>query len=101
MDLFLTPINVAVADVVYTATLTATKQWEGVTVLAGRVCLQSNSARGGQEQYIAVCGRYEACVAKVVDILTFTKGIFALWVYKLSDSRKGCTQGTEVNKYRH
>lgn len=81
--------------------LTATKQWEGVTVLAVRVCLQSSSARGGQEQHIAVCGRYEACVAKVVDILTFTEGIFALWVYSLSDSRKGCAQGTEVNKYRH
>lgn len=49
MNLFITAVNVAVTDILYTAALIAMKQWEGITVLAGRLGLQSNSARGSQE----------------------------------------------------
>lgn len=49
MNLFITAVNVAVTNILYTAALIAMKQWEGITVLAGRLSLQSNSARGSQE----------------------------------------------------
>jgi len=49
MNLFITAINVTVTDILYTAALIAVKRWEGITLLAGRLCLQSNSARGSQD----------------------------------------------------
>ena len=52
MNLLIAAINVPVTDPVYTAASIAVKQWEGITLLAARLCLQSNSARGSQERYI-------------------------------------------------
>lgn len=49
MNLSIAAISVAVTDILYTAALIAVKQWQGITLLAGRLCLQSNSARGSQQ----------------------------------------------------
>lgn len=47
-SLFITAINVAVTDILYMAALIAMKQWEGITLLAGRLscrAIQQEEAR--------------------------------------------------------
>lgn len=48
------------------------KQWEGITLLAGRLCLQSNSARESQE--------WDIVDSRLVwqKLLKFSLAIFAL-----------------------
>lgn len=52
MNLFITAINVAVTDILYMVALIAMKQCQGITLLAGRACMQRSSARGSQELHI-------------------------------------------------
>lgn len=45
MNLFITGIDVAVTDILYTAALAVMKQWEGITLLAGRLSAEQFSKR--------------------------------------------------------
>lgn len=90
----LTLINVAEADLLYTVALAAMKQWKGSTAI-----LESWSAEQlSKMKPRVVYSRHKTCLAK---FLMFSLGIFALWTYSLSVSRKGFTQDTQCNKCRN